>query len=70
MNKSDIAHWWAEGLLALGIVWNKLGLKQAVQWIKRIDLRTDGLLVKYVKAEKAESRSKGVTEGRKQKGKA
>jgi hypothetical protein len=60
ITKAELAGWggWVLGALGfLGAIWNKLG-------INLLDVRTDGLEIKYVKAEKEASHAEGEIAGR------
>ena len=60
ITKEEIAGWgpWILGALGfVGAIWNKMGLKL-------LDVRTDGLEIKYVKAEKEASDAAGEIRGR------
>jgi hypothetical protein len=52
MSHTEIGSWILSGIAFVGVIWNRLN-------IKALALTVDGLLLKYVRGEKASSYSKG-----------
>jgi hypothetical protein len=52
MTHTEIAHWVVDAVAILGVIWNKLN-------IKNLGLQLDGFRINYTKSEKASSFRKG-----------